>query len=311
MQSLDSNEVAQQLWQFCQEEQIEFEKFSRSLQQTYLPLLTRLFTEYSKQSHKPFIVGLNAAQGAGKSTLSELLVLLFKQCFNLKAIHFSIDDFYFNQKQREKLANEIHPLLQTRGVPGTHNLELLLAIFSQLVGGSTDYPIFIPRFDKATDNPKPLSDWQKVEQQPDIIIFEGWCVGSLALSQEDLVSPINSLEDEYDEDRIWRNYVNNQLQEYHSVFETIDFLIFLQAPSFETVYDWRFEQEEKLRLSLQTEDELSNENSELTDSCLMDAEQIKNFILYFERITKHNLETLPQTANLVISLDRDRSPKIS
>jgi D-glycerate 3-kinase len=69
------------------------------------------------------IVGLCGAQGSGKSTAAAALVELLAH-EQLPAIALSIDDFYLPRIERQRLAREIHPLLATRGVPGTHDVEL-------------------------------------------------------------------------------------------------------------------------------------------------------------------------------------------
>ena len=131
----------------------------------------------------------------------------------------------------------------------------------------------------------------KSKKKPNIVIFEGWCVGAKAQKNKDLNIPVNKLEKEKDNKRIWRQKVNSELKKnYNKIFNLIDKLIFLKVPSFKYVFKWRLLQEKKLRISSK-------------GSKTMNDKQIENFVMYYERITKHMLKTLPETADTVISID--------
>jgi D-glycerate 3-kinase len=195
------------------------------------------------------------------------------------------------------LSKEIHPLLATRGVPGTHDLGLAFDTLDKLTNAQGT--VQIPRFDKASDNRKEKGEWSQIETPVDIIILEGWCVGIPAQSEIDLERAINSLEQDYDEDGKWRKYVNDQLLgAYASLWQQIDQLIMLKAPDFSCVFEWRLEQEEKLKRS--TESTLLSENK------IMAPEEIKHFIQHYERLTRHALEHLPEHCHHVFELDSKR-----
>ena len=86
-----------------------------------------------------------------------------------------------------------------------------------------------------------------IEEPVALIVLEGWCLGALPQQPSALSTAINSLEKEEDAHGIWRNYVNQTLiDEYPALFNLVDELIMLQAPSFNTVFNWRLEQEQKL-----------------------------------------------------------------
>ena len=53
---------------------------------------------------------------------------------------------------------------------------------------------------------------QKLKKKPNIVIFEGWCVGATAQKNKDLIIPINKLEKHKDNKRIWRQKVNSELK---------------------------------------------------------------------------------------------------
>jgi len=190
-------------------------------------------------------------------------------------------------------------LFATRGVPGTHDIELALNVIRQLQAESLEQPIAIPRFNKATDDPYPESEWQIVTGARDIIILEGWFVGAKPQQGAELKIPLNALESNEDAHGIWRSYVNKQLGGlYQKLFEQLDSLILLKAPSFEQVYHWRCLQERKLAA---THPPSSNQ--------LMNTQQIQQFIQHFERLSKHCMESLSTTAYIVFELDEQHRIK--
>ena len=82
-----------------------------------------------------------------------------------------IDDFYLTKDQRVELAARVHPLLATRGPPGTHDIDALIgALMSLLEGRSVEVPVF----DKGIDD---RSGTRAVSGPVDRVIVEGWCVG--------------------------------------------------------------------------------------------------------------------------------------
>ena len=246
---------------------------------------------------RTLVVGINGCQGSGKTTLADYLCTCL-QNRGLKAVAISIDDFYLTRKQRQQLATDVHPLLSTRGVPGTHDLELALDTLQQLSQNSGD--VKIPKFNKAQDERLPEELWSRVETPLDIIILEGWCVGITAEAEESLLEPMNQLELVQDPNAEWRSYINQQLvTNYPELWQLIDRLIMLQAPSFSCVYNWRLEQEQKLAARSDLTDSSSNNH-------IMAAEEIKQFIQHYERLTRHSLKYLPQNCQHLFQLTNKR-----
>ena len=288
---------------FLKSQEVLSEPFRDKLGQLdhfYLPLSKKIYDNYYKDK-KTKIIGLTGGQGAGKSTISSILKIILKEYFNLNTVIFSIDDFYKTLKERKKMSIKISPLFITRGVPGTHDTALLykcLIGFKKLKFSKT----LIPKFDKSVDDRLPKRRWQNIRKKPEIVIFEGWCVGATPQKKKDLLVPVNELEKEKDKNKIWRLRVNQELKtKYKKIFNMIDNFIFLKVPSFKHVYKWRLLQEKKLRLS-------SSGKKIMTDS------QIKHFIMYYERITKHMFFTLDKKAKFVIKIDnkhRFKSMKIN
>lgn len=280
--------------------------------------LDQAFTHYNGviegvlkvSSHgNPVTLGINGCQGSGKTTLAAFIQSALETEHGLRVVSVSLDDFYLSKHQRLQLSQEISPLLQTRGVPGTHDIQLAIDTLQALKGGKTDSSIFIPRFDKSTDDIFPKKKWNRIDEPVDVIILEGWCLGVRSQTDEELETPINSLEQEHDADCIWRNYVNTQLQRYYpELFGLIDIWVMLRAPSFQSVYRWRLEQEEKLAKKLQTQLKRNSrkEGGTKRPSGLMDSEQILQFVQYFQRLTEVMLSDMPNWVDHLYQLDEQR-----
>jgi D-glycerate 3-kinase len=241
---------------------------------------------------RPVVVGLCGAQGSGKSTMSARLARRLDAAGSPCAV-LSLDDFYLTRAERATLGRSIHPLLQTRGVPGTHDLALAQSTIASLVGQQA--VVAAPRFDKTLDDRAARATWQTYQAPVSVVILEGWCVGARPIPDEDLLQPINALERDEDADGTWRRHVNAALEgEYHALFESLDLRILLRAPDFACVHGWRLEQEKGLaRMDSQS-------------MPAMDAPAVARFIAHYERLTRWIIADEP--ADLVIEIGPDRSP---
>tara|TARA_B100000579_G_scaffold109934_1_gene87753 strand:+ start:5333 stop:6250 length:918 start_codon:yes stop_codon:yes gene_type:complete len=256
----------------------------------YIPICDLIYKDYIKKN-KTILIGLSGGQGSGKSTIAKIIKLILNIKYNFNTISFSIDDFYKTLKSRKKMSKTVHKLFLTRGVPGTHDIKLLRKIFQKLLKKNFS-SFLIPKFDKSIDDRLKKKEWIKVKKKPEIIIFEGWCIGSQPQKISQLSKPINSLEKINDKKIIWRKRINNELKNnYKRIFKLIDKLIFLKVPSFEYVYKWRFLQEEKLKLTSKGKKTMSKS-------------QVKEFIMYYERITKQMIKDLKYSADVIIKLDK-------
>jgi len=259
----------------------------------YAPLASWLMR--TRRTTEVLFVGINGAQGTGKSTLADYLKLALESGAGWQVAVLSIDDFYLTKAERQRLAGRIHPLLKTRGVPGTHDVQMLTSCVERLRNLAATDSLALPCFDKAIDDRAAGDSGSIVTGPVDLIILEGWCVGTASQQESSLTRAINSLEESQDPSGAWRRYINAQLDgDYAELFAQLDALIFLQAPSFDAVCRWRLEQEEKLA-------EVSSGNAE----AVMSAERIAFFIQHFERLTRLNMETLPQSAEVVLELNEN------
>ena len=292
------NKVKKKYLKFLTSQEVMSEPFRDKLGQLnkfYLPISKMIAKDYLKKK-KTKVIGLTGGQGTGKSTISNILKIILKEAYKLETVIFSIDDFYKTLNERKKISKKISKLFITRGVPGTHDTKMLFRCINDLKKNNFKKMI-IPKFDKSIDDRCTKNKWSKVKKKPNIVIFEGWCVGAAAQKNKDLNIPVNKLEKQKDNKRIWRQKVNSELKkDYNKIFNLVDKLIFLKVPSFKYVYRWRLLQEKKLRI-------IGKGNKTMNDR------QIENFVMYYERITKHMLKTLPKTADTVISIDEKHKLK--
>jgi D-glycerate 3-kinase len=279
--------------QFLQREKLP-QAYRLTIANALLPLGAAI-TARARLSDHMVVVGLCGAQGSGKSTAAAALVEILQQ-EDLPAVALSIDDFYLPRAERAALASTVHPLLMTRGVPGTHDVELALATIDSL---ACDEPTLLPSFDKATDDRRPRAQWRSCQGPVRVVILEGWCVGAQPQTATQLAAPINALERNEDADGRWRGHVNTALTDrYPALFNRLSPLTLLAAPSFEVVQRWRTEQEHRLR------EKVEREGGDT--SRVMSDNAIARFIAHYERVTRHILAEMPQRADHVISLDAQR-----
>jgi len=253
----------------------------------YLPLVDQIANRH--QTNTPMILGINGAQGSGKSTLAGIICLLLNARHGLRCASLSLDDLYLTKAERQILADEVHPLFITRGVPGTHDLVLGNHIFDRVLAGQS---VVSPRFDKLTDERADPDSWSEYENL-DLLILEGWCVA--CLPQSDTVEPINHLELEEDQDGRWRNHVNEcLLGEYASFFSRLDTLLMLAVPSMQKVFEWRELQEQKLE--------------QRQGRRGMKPAEVMRFIMHYERLTRWMLHEMPPRADILVPIGDDHAP---
>jgi D-glycerate 3-kinase len=249
-----------------------------------LKIVERVAEKRAELAPSPVTVGIGGAQGSGKSTLAELLVAVLENVAGLSATVLSLDDFYKTRNQREEMARSDHPLFAIRGVPGTHDMSLMNGVIDALKTGiSVESPIF----NKAEDDRLVVS---RRIQAVDVIVLEGWCWGSVPQPAMELEEPVNELEKGSDVDGRWRRAVNDELAsfDYQHAFDN-DLMIFLAVPDMEAVYRWRLQQEQGLAGGTR----------------VMNESEIREFIMYYERLTRAMLAEMPGRADITLFLNEE------
>ena len=244
---------------------------------------------------KPLMIGLAGGQGSGKTTISSIITLILQKYFKLKVFKVSIDDFYKTRKDRKLLSKNKHPLLMTRGVPGTHDVDLILKFFKKVQSKSFKN-ITVPKFNKAMDDRCKKGLWYKLKSKPDIVIFEGWCVGAKAQTIKQLKNPINSLERVHDQGIKWRSHVNKQLKtKYKSLFKQLDGLLYLKAKNFNILRNWRLKQERKLWIQTKNKKNLK----------IMSSGDVINFMQTYQRITQQMFKDAVKSSSIIMNLNNN------
>lgn len=255
-------------------------------------LLTLIREGLDPADPAPPVIGIQGAQGTGKSTLAQLLGGLLAESLQQPVAVLSLDDVYRTRAQRRWLGESVHPLLATRGVPGTHDLELLAQVLQRLIGAGPGERTALPRFDKARDDRAPTPDWPVITGRPALILLEGWCLGVPPQPDVDLASPLNDLERLEDIDGHWRRWVNDQLRgDYGVLWSRLARLLVLQAPDWASICAWRAQQEHTLAQRVPT------------GSGVMGDAALGRFMQHFERLSRHALAVVPARADAVLSLD--------
>lgn len=251
--------------------------------------LEALIARHARDGHVP-LIGVSGAQGSGKTTLARAAAA------RIGAAAFSLDDVYLGRAGRARLAKAVHPLFAVRGPPLTHDLDLLADTVARLRAASAGDRTPLPAFDKRADEREPSGAWPVFVGRPTAILVDGWLLGATAQGQADLAAPVNDLEREHDPDGVWRRAASAALAgPYRRMFDAFDAVLFLKAPLFEVVLDWRCEQEAGL-LGVPPDALPEARRAELAV-----------FVRHFERLTRHML-TGGVRADVIVALDERRRP---
>ena len=236
----------------------------------------------SLRHHGPLTIGIGGAPGTGKTSLAQALSDAFQGTQIL-----SLDDYYLPRAERRRLADSVHPLLASRGVPGTHDIGLLCEHLARL--REPRHEAFeVPLFDKQRDDRDPRTRHIEAGRQPSLVILEGWIVGAPPQDDADLSIPVNALEAEKDPDGRWRKWVNRALRNYElGLSPLLDVRWHLLGPDWETVIDWRWQQEQQ------------QERRWLTSR-----EEVERFLAPYQRLCDHVRDHAREWSDRVIRLDR-------
>lgn len=262
---------------------------AESLWHFWLPLALQVVGDRTSQQ-RPLIQGILGSQGTGKSTLAAILQLILAE-LGYSSLSLSLDDLYKTYRDRQHLQQQ-DPRWRWRGPPGTHDVELGIAVLDALRQGETE--VEVPRFDKsayggAGDRAQP----QRVSPV-DIVLFEGWFVGVRAIDPAAFESPPSPIDTE--SDRAFARDINAKLADYLPLWQRLDRL-------------WIFSQSD-YRLSLQWRQQAEREAIAQGKTGMSDR-QITEFVYYFWRSLHPELFISPLTqdpsVDLVINLNRDRT----
>ena len=296
--SLCFGKVKKDCLKFIKSQETKADKFKnkeRMIKSFLIPLCFWISKKAEKK--RPFFVGLAGGQGTGKTTISSLIRIILTKYFKLNVFRISIDDFYKTRKERINLSKKVHPMLLTRGVPGTHDINMMLNFFKK--SKIKNFKRFkLPTFNKAIDDRYNKNKWYDLKMKPDVIIFEGWCVGAKSEKNISLKKTINSMEKLKDKKQVWRKYVNNQLKsKYKKLYSQLNCLIYLKAKNFSLLQKWRLKQERKLWVKSKVK------------SKIMRRGDVLNFMQTYQRITQNMFKKTPKYASIILNLNSNHQIK--
>ncbi len=296
--SLCFSKVKKDCLKFIKSQETKADKFKNKEKMIKSFLIPLCFWISKKADTKrPYFVGLAGGQGTGKTTISSLIRIILTKYFKLNVFRISIDDFYKTRKERISLSKRVHPMLMTRGVPGTHDINMMLNFFKKTKSRKFKR-LKLPTFNKAIDDRFTKKKWYDLKKRPDIIIFEGWCVGARSEKNTTLKKTINSMEKTKDQEQIWRKFVNQQLKsKYKNLFSQLNCLVYLKAKNFSLLQKWRLKQERKLWV-----------NSKVK-SKIMSRGDVLNFMQTYQRITQNMFRFTPKYASIILNLNSNHQIK--
>ena len=296
--SLCFGRVKKDCLKFIKSQETKADKFKnkeRMIKSFLIPLCFWINKKANKT--RPYFVGLAGGQGTGKTTISSLIRIILTKYFKLNVFRISIDDFYKTRKERINLSKRVHPMLLTRGVPGTHDINMMLNFFRKSKSKKFKR-LKLPTFNKAIDDRYNKKKWYDLKKKPDVIIFEGWCVGAKSEKNTTLNKAINSLERAKDQKKIWRKHVNHQLKsKYKNLYSQLNCLIYLKAKNFSLLQKWRLKQERKLWVKSKVK------------SKIMSRGDVLNFMQTYQRITQNMFRNMPKYASVIFNLNSNHQIK--
>ena len=296
--SLCFGKVKKDCLRFIKSQETKADKFKnkeRMIKSFLIPLCFWISKKAEKK--RPYFVGLAGGQGTGKTTISSLIRIKLTKYFKLDVFRISIDDFYKTRKERIILSKRVHPILLIRGVPGTHDINMMLNFFRKSKSKKFKR-LKLPTFNKAIDDRYNKKKWYDLKKKPDVIIFEGWCVGAKSEKNTTLNKAINSLERAKDQKKIWRKHVNHQLKsKYKNLYSQLNCLIYLKAKNFSLLQKWRFKQERKLWVKSKVK------------SKIMSRGDVLNFMQTYQRITQNMFRNMPKYASVIFNLNSNHQIK--
>ena len=261
-------------------------------------------------TQKPLVVGIEGPQGSGKTTAASKIKESLENTFpNANIIQFSMDDFYLTYEQQLEVSkqNNDNPLLQGRGLPGTHDLLLLSNIFNQLLANDeSKLPISIPCYDKSAYNGKGdrsnIDKWTIVDKKVDLIIFEGWFNGYCSINNnKEVLVKWNLIKQIYlgRFDNVKDNHIiqiNDNLKQYEIIWQLFDLFVCIKTDDINNVYKWRIQQEHEL-IKLKGMGMNDNEVEKFVDRYM------PVYYLYYDKLS--NIQSNIKTLELNIDIARN------
>jgi len=214
----------------------------RRIHHLYLPVLFFALARLHAASSRPLVVGIQAPQGSGKTTLTRHLLSCLPLA-GLRGTSVSIDDFYLTRAEQQELAaaHPRNPYLEHRGYPGTHDIALgerTLRALHVLGPGTAGRTVAVPVYDKSLHGGRgdrlAAADWRRVAGPLDLVFVEGWMLGFTPVGETELGDPALVEPNQF-------------LAAYDRWLRLVDAMVVLRAADPTFVLAWRAEAEEAMQ----------------------------------------------------------------
>ncbi|MEB3887104.1 glycerate kinase [Lyngbya sp. CCY1209] len=264
----------------------------KTLWTLWLPLGIQL-AELRQTLGRPPVQGILGGQGTGKTTLATVLSRVLA-LLDYRTLSLSIDDLYKTYDERQRL-READPRLIWRGPPGTHDVDLGISVLDRLRHPASGERVAVPRFDKSLWNGGGDRTEPEWVTGIDVVLFEGWFVGSHPVDGgifETAPAPIVT-----ESDRQFAREMNHKLQDYLPLWERLDRLMVLNPVDYRLSKQWRRQAENEMK---------AKGRSGMTDG------EIEQFVDYFWKSLHPELFILPlvedrDRVDLVVDIEADHS----
>ncbi|SCU97467.1 LANO_0E16116g1_1 [Lachancea nothofagi CBS 11611] len=286
-----------------------------SIAQEAIPFILSHYDSYAtetktnpKSNSPPLVIYVSGPQGSGKTYSSKAIKELLKSARpKLETIVVSIDDFYLTHDDQCQLARTFadNTMLQGRGLPGTHDMQLL-ANFMHGVQRN-EGSLHIPTYDKSRFGGEGdrVNSLREVSLPVDLVIIEGWFLGFESTSEEKIAamrSEKNTRRGEILRTHSLQNFIqiNNSFHQYaqtlwdNSRSPSLGVVI---SADVQNIYEWR--QEQETHLISESGHGMSNE-------------QVKAFVLRYMPCYEIYYPLLKTGGNfgtrgtLIVSIDKER-----
>lgn len=205
------------------------------------PVQRFCFAQIAAAIRRPLIIGVQAPQGAGKTTLVNAFLRALPGK-GLRGAGVSVDDFYLTREAQLALAaaHPGNPYLEHRGYPGTHDVALGERTLRALKALGPGEAMRVPVYDKSAHGGRGdrahEDAWRKVTGPLDVVVLEGWMLGFAPVADAVLPDPMLAAP-------------NRALVAYTRWTNLVDVWVVLRAQDPEYVLTWRVEAEETMKAS--------------------------------------------------------------
>ncbi|WPK26883.1 hypothetical protein PUMCH_004251 [Australozyma saopauloensis] len=253
------------------------------------------------------VIGISGPQGSGKSFLTaKILDHLRHSKPTLNCVGLLLDDFYLTHKDQVAVTKAAqlseNALLQGRGLPGTHDLELAVETLHKLRNGTV--PVGIPFYDKSAFNGEGdrLDLWGAVDKTVDVVLFEGWMNGFKAIDPTLFPAAYmcTGTESVVQKTHMYHlEEINADLGRYEPLWGLFDRFVYLKTDVEKNVYKWRLQQEADL---------ISKRGTGMTDAQVVQFvdRYMPMYVLYYWRMCAEGAAK-GKDCNLCIEINGDRN----